>query len=492
MKHIAIVGGGTAGWMAAVLFAHIWRDFSVTLVEAPDIPTVGVGEGSTPALKKYFDFLGIAESEWMAATGATYKTGIRFAGWSGRADYPDYFHAFDSALDLHTEPAFLYNCDMRRLGIAVQAHPDDYFINARLAAENRVPVPDRQFPFATGYGYHFDAGRLAGYLSQQAAARGVLHSRARVTGVPVDASGIARLQLDSGETLVADLYVDCTGFSAHLLQGALAEPFVSYEDQLLNDRAVVIGLAPESPAPVYTRAEAADCGWIWKIPLAHRTGYGYVYSSRFCSPAQAEQSLRRHLGVTDAVPARHLTMRVGRRARHWVKNCLALGLSQGFIEPLEATALNLVQTTIEQFADSWELSDFTDTQRQAFNQRVNDHFDGVRDYIVAHYLASARRDTPYWQAATAVPASDPLAPLLQAWHQAGDLRLLLKQPQYDRFYAPMSWYSLLSGYGCFLPGDQLRPGSDKANRFPVQTIRQFLSACATHYPGVGSDSTIHQ
>lgn len=482
MKHIAIVGGGTAGWMAAVLFAHIWRDFSVTLVEAPDIPTVGVGEGTTPALKKYFDFLGIAESEWMAAAGATYKTGIRFAGWSGRPGYDDYFHAFDSALDLHTEPAFLYNCDMRRLGIAVEAHPDNYFINARLAVENRVPVPDNRFPFATGYGYHFDAGRLAGYLSQQAARRGVFHKRARVTGVPVDESGIAQLQLDSGETLVADLYVDCTGFSARLLEGALAEPFVSYGNQLLNDRAVVIGLEPESLAQVYTRAEAVDGGWIWKIPLAHRTGYGYVYSSRFCSPAQAEQTLRRHLGITDAVPARHLTMRVGRRARHWVKNCLALGLSQGFIEPLEATALNLVQTTIEQFADAWELNSFTDAQRQAFNQRVNEHFDGVRDYILAHYVVSARDDTPYWRAARQAPLTPALRQLLACWREGGDVRRLLAAPDYDRFYAPMSWYSLLSGYGLYLPEKQLLTGTAKAHRFPLAAVTDFLSACATHYP----------
>lgn len=482
--NFVIVGAGTAGWMAALLMAHTWRDypFTFTLVASDTIPSVGVGEGSTPALKKYFDHLGIAEDDWMPACEATYKTGIEFSGWSGRPGYERYFHAFDSALDLHTEPAFFYNTDVKRKGVRQSAHPDDYYINAYLARAGRLPKAGPNFPFAIGYGYHFDATRLATFLKARASRLGVLHKQASIKGTERNETGdIVCLKTDTGETLAGDFFIDCSGFAGLLIENTLQDKWHSYSHQLLNDRALALaGSAPAVFKP-QTRATAMNAGWLWQIPLRQRTGQGYVYSSQHLSDAEAEAEMRRALGAEQG-DARLLQMRVGRREHHWHHNCLAVGLSQGFIEPLEATALNLVQSTLEQFIDAFELGGFSVQNRSAFNTRINAQFDGVRDYIVAHYVCSQRRDTDYWCDAASVEPPDALAALLAAWHSGEPLAPVIAQWDLDRHYTAMSWYSLLAGMGLFPETALLREGTPKAYRYPQAEVAAFLSACAGNFP----------
>ncbi len=396
---IAVLGGGTAGWMAACLMAKAWPAAAITVIESPEIGIIGVGEGSTPQLRGFFETVGIAERDWMPACHATFKTGIAFHGWSDRPGFDRYFHPFASAVDLHTEPAFHYNALTRRSGGDVPAHPDRFFLNAVLAERRLAPIAPELFPFEVGYGYHFDAHLVGARLQRRAAELGVSHLARRVMEVAVGEGGdVSHLALEGGGTVAADLFVDASGFRSVIAQGALGVRFQPFAANLFNDRAVTIP-TPAEPGAVapQTTATALSAGWAWRIPLTTRNGNGYVYSSAHLAPDQAERELRAHLGASaEGAEARHLTMKVGRVEDSWRANCLAIGLAQGFIEPLEATALHLVQTTVELFIAAWEEGGFTPAGRAALNGRIARRYEGVRDYIVCHYRVNGRRDTAYW------------------------------------------------------------------------------------------------
>ncbi len=350
---IIIAGGGTAGWMAANLMAHAWRDkpVTITLVESADIPTVGVGEGSTPTLKRFFSDLGIAEQDWMPACNATYKVNIRFRDWSPASGVKEYSHPFISQPDTFTERAFHVNCHTRRLSLDVNTTPDDFLLNGWLARAQRAPVAPENFPFRMEYGYHFDSALLGRYLTTHAKSLGVERITGNIEAITRHNNGdICGLQLDDGRLISGDFFIDCTGFRSLLLQQTLNVGFDSFSDNLFNDSAVVLPTPAADSLPVETVSTALSAGWAWSIPLTQRTGNGYVYSSAHISSDQAETELRQHLGLRDNDgDARFLSMRVGQVKEHWHRNCLALGLSQGFIEPLEATALHLVQLTTEFF-----------------------------------------------------------------------------------------------------------------------------------------------
>jgi len=484
---ILIVGGGTAGWMAANLMASCWKPlgFDIGLLESPDIGIIGVGEGSTPQLKSFFDFLQIPETEWMPACNATYKTGIRFNGWSTKPGYTSYFHPFNSELDLHTQPAFFYNCDVRRKAVNIYAHPDRFYVNAALAAQKLGPHPHENFPFKIGYGYHFDSGLLGQFLRDKAKALGVNHFQAKVAAVNHHLNGdIASVTSDDGQVFAADFFVDCSGFVSLLLQKALKVPFKKFADDLFNDSAVAMPSAHTDELDSQTISTAMKYGWAWEIPLTTRKGNGYVYSSAFCSADQAETELRAKLGLLDSdVQARHLTMNVGRVEKHWEKNCLAVGLSQGFIEPLEATALHIVQETLQGFIDAWEVGEFTSVNQDRFNDRINSRFEGVRDYIVAHYICNSRTDTEYWRANRQHQhLSDNLRMIMHTWVSGGNLPELILKLDIDRYYQAMSWYALLSGYGIFPDQSQLVEGSAKAHKYDLKDLDKFIAACSRNFP----------
>lgn len=487
MKKIVIVGGGTAGWMCALIMAHQWicKGFRIELIESPEVGIIGVGEGSTPALKNFFDSLDIAESEWMPACNATYKCGITFENWSTRPGYESYFHPFSAALDRQTLPIFVHNVQARLRGVDLYAHPDRFFISSRIARACLSPVAPENFPFDVHYGYHFDAGLLGKFLCDKAVALGVVHRSCHVKQVQQDEAGnISGLVIDSGEIHEADFFVDCTGFSSLLLQKTLQTPFISYANNLLNDAAVAMTSDIGEKIPSETVSTALNHGWAWKIPLTNRYGNGYVYSSAFCSADEAERELRERLGLLDAdVPARHLKMKVGRAESHWVKNCLAVGLAQGFIEPLEATALFLVQQTIAVFADYFVKGDFTDKYRKEFNQRINGHFDGVRDYIVTHYKTSSRRDTEYWRANTAdqQDISPVMRELYGAWFAGSDLAAEVQRLNISHYYPAPSWYCILAGMGILPNPEQVRKPTPDEARFDLDALDNFLRRCALNF-----------
>ncbi len=476
-----ILGGGTAGWITAHLLERAWPDVAITVVESPDIGTIGVGEGSTPSLKRFFEIIGAAEADWMPRCGATYKTGIRFVDWSPSAPWPDYRHPFTTQIDVHTEEAFVLNCRNRRLGHDVPVKPDDFLLNGVLAAKGLAPIAPSNFPFRIEYSYHFDAGLLGDYLRELAVARGVIHRPAKVVEVGRAGNGdIAALVTDRGEAIAGDVFIDCSGFNGLLIERTLGVPFHSFKDNLFNDAAVVLPTDMTGHPPVETVATAWSNGWCWSIPLQHRVGNGYVYARDFQSPDAAETELRRTLGVSDAVPARHLTFRVGRVARHWERNCVAVGLSQGFIEPLEATALHLVLGTVEQFIRHYREGGCTDRHRAAFNAVAAERMDGVRDYIVAHYKLTTRTDTEYWRANAAnISLPDPLLHILDRWFRRGDMAEELARQGQRSHFGNLSWHCLFAGYGAFPP--IAGPTRDDVDFYADRKIGDFLQGCSLNF-----------
>lgn len=481
-KSILIVGGGTAGWMAANILLHAWgtQGLNIALVESQDIGIIGVGEGSTPAMRKLFGYLKVAEQDWMPVCNATYKGGIFFDGWSTRPGFQNYFHPFYSTLDIEPARTFFHNLNLRRRGYEAPAHPDQYFLTTLLAQEGRAPLPlARELASQIDYGYHFDAALLGRFLRDRAIGRGLVHLIDTVENVALNSEGaIASVNTRNSGELTADFYVDCTGFAGLLINQALQEPVKSFKENLFNDAAVTIATANDGPLLASaTRATALPHGWAWQIPLTNRCGNGYVYSQDFISAEQAERELRLHLGAgAEALPARHLRMRVGRVEQHWKKNCLAVGLSQGFIEPLEATALAIVQSTLENFVDSFDRGPVTEVTKGKFNQYVNGLIDGIRDYIVAHYYLNTRDDTDYWRAYREQSRLSPsLLALVDVWDSGGDFMEALFSQQRERVYKPESWCCLFAGMGRFPAIGNQRVSPPALAVEPVQQRRRQVA-----------------
>jgi len=483
---IVIVGGGTAGWMAANLMASRWGDgrARITVIESPEIGIIGVGEGSTPSLRHFFRKIGVEEAEWMKACHATYKLNIRFEGWSPASGVAAYSHPFFSKIDAFNQQAFFVNCMTRRLGLDVTTLPERFLLNGVLAAQGKGPLPPAHFPFDIEYGYHFDSALLGRFLADHAVSRGVKLVEATLRTAELNNQGdIVAVLGDDGLRVEGDLFVDCTGFRSLLLQQALGVPFKSFGNNLFNDAAVVIPTAPPARAllPVQTVSRALSAGWSWHIPLTNRMGNGYVYSAAFLSPEQAEAELRRSLGPAAADgEARYLKMKVGQAERHWHRNCLALGLAQGFIEPLEATALHLAQVSIESFMTCFEEGRFTALHQSRFNRDIVERFERVRDYIVAHYKLNTRSDSDYWHANRENDhLSDALGTLLQAWFDREDIVEEIARTQGSSHFSAVSWHCLLAGYGAFPPLAPNQPGTGDLHE--EGRIDHFLHACALNF-----------
>jgi len=483
---IVVLGGGTAGWMAASLLAkRLGERVEVSVLESPEIGIIGVGEGSTPQLKGFFDSLGIAESEWMPRCNATYKVGIGFRGWSQRPGFEQYFHPFPNEVDERTAPALYFNSVIRRRGADVIAHPDHFFLASELARRRLAPLPAHSFPFRSYYGYHFDAQLIGQYLREHSSARGVRHIEGTVATVEQHEDGAIRALLtNDGRRIEGDFFVDSSGFRSMLLQGALQVPFQAFAENLFNDSAVVVPTAHgDEVIQPQTTSTALSCGWAWRIPLTNRVGNGYVYSSRHIGKEAAEMELRAHLKIpAEHPPLRHLSMRVGRVARAWDRNCLAVGLAQGFIEPLEATALHIVQETVEGFIEALVAGGFGDSHREHFNENINRRFEGIRDYIVCHYKVSSRDDSEYWRECKSNEnLSESLRQLLQTWYSGQDLVAEVQRQKIEQYYAAASWHCLLGGYGEYPRAEQLIPPSIKALRYDIARIEDFLSRCALNF-----------
>lgn len=441
-KRIVIVGGGSAGWMTASHLKKAMPGLEVTLLESANIKTVGVGEATFSTIKLFFDFLGLDESDWMPNCNAGYKLAIKFRNW--RADGGHFFHPFQRYESVEgfnmgewwlklkrgqqpSEP-FDYACFMVPALCDAQRSPrfldgrvfddkvQDYFKVDFRGKKNILAEHKVQYPYA----YHFDASLLARFLQGYAIQRGARQVVDDVAEVKLREDGsISHLvTLEHGE-IHGDLYVDCTGFRGLLINQALGEPFISFADSLLCDRAIALQIPRDIKADgmnPYTSATALSSGWVWDIPLYGRVGTGYVYSSQFMREEDAEREFREHLGAaSDGLHANHIKIRVGRCRNSWVKNCVAIGLSSGFVEPLESTGIFFIQNGIEELVNHLPTAIPDEETTRNYNRVVGECIDGVRDFLILHYRTTDRTDTEFWRAAKRVSVSADLAERLELW-----------------------------------------------------------------------------
>ena len=427
-KQVLIVGGGTAGWLTAGylarrLGADLPGGVSIRLVESREIPILGVGEGTFPTIRRTLSTIGIDEAEMVRRCGATFKQGAKFAHWRhtpGSAGHDHYFHAFQTS----ERPDGLDLLPYWLLGVAGDQNWDEVNTPQKKAADARrapkLPThPDYAGPL--NYAFHFDAVTLAALLRDQAVANGVQHLVDTVTEVLLaDDGAIAGIRTEAGALLEADLYIDCTGFRAELIGKALGVPYRSCRDVLFCDRALAIQVPyshPHHEIESYTISTAQEAGWIWDIGLDRRRGIGHVYSSSHMDEEAAEALLRRYVGpAADGLESRLLRFDAGYREINWHKNCVAIGLSSGFFEPLEATGIVFSEIAASMVANLFPWGgDFESSARQ-FNENMRRRYERTLDFIKMHYSLTERRDTVFWRD-NVEPASipDALQELLDRW-----------------------------------------------------------------------------
>lgn len=430
IKNIAIVGGGSAGWLAAVYLDRALnrapgRTCHITLIESPHIGIIGVGESTTPSMRPLFQLLGFDEDDWMRACNATFKLGVKYVHWSGLSPRDLYWHTFPPLLTPGSDYD-IFNYWLRRWTrgqedpFALTCLPSTLFAIARKSPRRGDEPP---YEGAVTYAYHLDARLLAAYLMSKARERGVTHVVDTVRHVSLDARGfIAGLHTEHHGTVTADLYVDCSGFAGLLIKEALREPYVSYGDCLFCDRAIAIPVPNDNAhdgVNPYSTATAVNAGWMFHVPLTGRSGNGYVYASAFLSPDAAERELRAHLGPkADGLPARHLDMKIGRMRNSWVKNCVGIGLASGFVEPMEATALWMIDVALSLLISYFPDRTYSPRLAEEFNKTITRLYEDIRDFIVLHYCISHREDTPFWRANKHHPAiPDSLRARLALWKE---------------------------------------------------------------------------
>ncbi|WP_033921003.1 tryptophan halogenase family protein [Sphingomonas sp. 37zxx] len=439
VKRIIVAGGGTAGWMAAAAIARtMGRAAQVILVESEAIGTVGVGEATIPPIVTYNRLLGINEAEFMRATNATFKLGILFDGWRDGRDR--YFHSFGNTGNDHWAAGFQhYWLNGRTRGH--DAPYDDYCLELVAALQGKFAhLPDN----GLNYAYHLDSTLYAQFLRRMAEDDGAQRIEGKIARVELDAErgDIAALVLERGERIEGDLFIDCTGFRALLIEGALHAGFDDWSHWLPCDSAIAVQTANVGPPLPYTRAMAHDAGWQWRIPLQHRTGNGLIWCSRYLD---REAALSRLLGNVEGqvlTEPNHLHFVTGVRRRQWHRNCVAIGLSGGFMEPLESTSIHLIQRAILRLIRMLPLGEVNPSDVAEFNEQQLQDMVQIRDFLILHYKATERRDSPFWRQCAAMAVPDSLAQKMALFAETA--RVFRKN---EELFAENSWVQVMMGQG---------------------------------------------
>ena len=442
ITNIVIAGGGTAGWMAAAALSRfLERDYSITLVESDAIGTVGVGEATIPQIHLFNSALGLDEGEFIAATQATYKLGIEFVDWQRPGH--SYMHAFGAVgRALGIVPFHHYWLRARAAGTAEEYGA--YSFNETAARSGRFAKSDGRpsaLPDLT-YAFHFDAGLYAAMLRRYAEARGVVRVEGEIGGFDKngESGDLTALVMTDGRRVEGELFIDCTGFRGLLIGEAMGAAYQDWSHFLPCDRALAVPCERSDGFRPFTQSMARSAGWQWRIPLQHRTGNGHVYCSAFISDDEAEAVLLANLDGAALQPPRPLRFTTGKRDRHWVGNCVALGLAAGFMEPLESTSIHLVQSGIARLLAYFPGKGIESAEREQFNRLSDFEWESIRDFLVLHYKANARDGEPFWDACRDMAIPTSLEDKIELFRATGRVHR-----EHEELFTEEGWYQVMIG-----------------------------------------------
>jgi tryptophan 7-halogenase len=467
LKKMIILGGGSAGWMTAAALGKILNNqlCEVQLIESDDIGTIGVGEATIPQLMVYNKLIGLDENEFIRETKGSFKLGIQFTDWDKIGN--SYFHAFgDLGKNMEGVQFYHYWLKMRAQGKAEDL--DHYSLSSTACNENRFmrPIDAGNSPLSNiAYAFHFDAGLYAKYLRKLSEGWGVKRTEGKVAEVMQHENGnIKSLIMENGDEHSADFFIDCSGFKGLLINETLGSKFECYKKWLPCDRAVAVASETDGKPWPFTRAAAQKAGWQWRIPLQHRTGNGHVYCSDFMSDEEAKQILLSNLDAPAIGEPRLIKFKTGHRKEVWKKNCMAIGLSAGFIEPMESTALHLIQTGISKLFAFFPHQDHAQADIDEYNRQMAFEFEAIRDFLVAHYYVSKRDDSDFWNHMRTMEIPESLQLKLDQFTKNG--RVFRYN---NELFNDVSWFEVLYGQG-------MRPESYHAlvDVFPEEELHKRL------------------
>lgn len=482
VEHIVILGGGTAGWMTATALAKTFgNEVVIDLLESDAIGIVGVGEATIPTIHWFNQLVGLDEAEFVRATKASFKLGIEFVDWTRPGHR--YFHPFGRyGVELGNVP--FHHRWLKAQADGASAPLSAYSLATPLAAANRFGKPSddpRSILSTLGYAYHFDAALYARHLRGIAEAAGVRRHEGKLANVEQDTQSgfITAIVTESGERLAGDLFIDCSGFRALLISDQMNAAFEDWSHWLPCDRAVAMPCARVTETTPYTRSTAQAAGWQWRIPLQHRTGNGYVYSSSFLSDDEAAASLIGNLDGEPLADPRFLQFKAGFRREAWTKNVVSIGLSSGFLEPLESTSIHLIQSGIAKLITLFPDRDCDPVLARQFNLLFGRDMDGIKDFLILHYHATHGRDDPMWHYVRHMTLPDTLVEREEQYRRSG--RLMLAG---DELFREASWLAVLNGQGIAAEGysplaDTL---DDDQNRRQLEQIAKIIARAVPTLP----------
>ena len=483
IRKILIVGGGTAGWMAAAAFSVLLEKgaHEIVLIESDEIGTVGVGEATIPPLIAFNNMIGIAEDEFLAASQGTFKLGIEFVDWGAPGER--YFHPFgphgQDFRGVHFHQLYLREAKRRPL-------PDirEWSMSGAAAALGRFarPGPDARLPLSQlAYAFHFDAGLYARFLRRHAEANGVRRVEGKIVDVTVgrESGHVEAVTLAAGQRIEGELFIDCSGFRGLLIEETLKTGYDDWSRWLPCDRAVAVPTRLAGPPEPFTRSTARASGWQWRIPLQHRMGNGLVYASAHMGRGEAEALLLANLEGEPLAEPRHLGFTAGRRRLAWNGNVVTLGLSSGFVEPLESTSIHLVQSGIAKLLALFPDQRFDPAERAEYNRQMQDVFEDVRDFVILHYKATRRDDSDFWNYCRTMDVPDTLAAKIDLWRGKG--RVFREGHE---LFGTASWVAVLLGQGIVPEGQEPAVGAiDPAMAADaLDKMRESYARMAEHMP----------
>lgn len=461
---VVIAGGGTAGWLTAYsLVTRLGNLLDITLVESDQIGTVGVGEATIPTMRTFHQLVGIDEREFMAATQATFKLGIQFDNWGKQGD--SYIHSFGE-IGQRAWMAEFHAFWMAAKQNGMDGSLDDYCLELRAAQAGKFATQVGSKPL--NYAFHLDATAYAAWLSKKAQEAGVTRIEGKIVAADTDPvnGNLLSLKLEHGIDVAGDVFIDCSGFRALLIGEYLGVGYEDWSEYLAADSAIAVQTeSTEAPVP-YTKAIAHDAGWQWRIPLQQRTGNGLVYSSRFLSDDEAEKLLLDNLTGPTLTQPRKIKFKTGRRLKAWHKNCIAIGLASGFLEPLESTSIHLVTTALIRLMKLFPFSDNFGILAERFNQETTLELETIRDFIILHYHQTARDDSPFWNHYRTMKVPDSLAHRLAIFRENGYV-----WPDDVSLFRVDSWVQVMMGQG-LMP----RQFHHAGHLLPPDGLKQQLAA----------------